>query len=33
MVFAPGFMPRLRFDTELYPRLQRFANEVMAKLA
>jgi hypothetical protein len=32
MVFAPGFVPRSKFDTELYPRMERFADEVIAKL-
>ncbi len=31
MVFAPGFIPRSRFDTELYPQMERFAEEVIAK--
>lgn len=32
MVFAPGFMPRSRFKTELFPQMERFANEVIAKV-
>ena len=32
MVFAPGFVPRSKFDTDLYPRMQRFADEVIAKV-
>jgi probable F420-dependent oxidoreductase len=32
MVFAPGFVPRSKFDTELYPRMERFADEVIAKV-
>ncbi|MFI5366270.1 MAG: LLM class F420-dependent oxidoreductase [Candidatus Binatia bacterium] len=32
MVFAPGFVPRARFDSELYPRMERFAEEVIAKI-
>jgi len=32
MVFAPGFIPRSRFDTDLYPQMERFAAEVMAKV-
>lgn len=33
MVFAPGFIPRSRFATDLYPQMERFAAEVMAKTA
>jgi hypothetical protein len=32
MVFAPGFMPRSRFETELFPHMERFADEVMVKV-
>jgi hypothetical protein len=32
MVFAPGFIPRSRFATELYPQMERFAEEVIAKV-
>ncbi len=32
MVFSPGFMPRSRFDSELYPQMERFAEEVMTKV-
>jgi probable F420-dependent oxidoreductase len=32
MVFAPGFMPRSHFETELFPHMERFADEVMAKV-
>jgi probable F420-dependent oxidoreductase len=32
MTFAPGFMPRSRFETDLYPKMERFANEVIAKI-
>ena len=32
MVFAPGFVPRSKFDSDLYPRMQRFADEVIAKV-
>lgn len=32
VVFSPGFIPRSRFDTELYPQMERFAEEVMAKM-
>ncbi len=32
VVFAPGFIPRSRFDTELFPQMERFANDVMTKL-
>jgi probable F420-dependent oxidoreductase len=31
MVFAPGFVPRRQFDTDLYPEMARFADEVIAK--
>jgi probable F420-dependent oxidoreductase len=31
MVFAPGFVPRSKFATELYPKMARFAEEVIAK--
>ncbi len=31
VAFSPGFIPRSRFDTELYPQMERFAEEVMAK--
>jgi probable F420-dependent oxidoreductase len=32
MVFAPGFVPRSRFETELFPQMERFASEVMVKV-
>ncbi len=32
VVFAPGFVPRSRFDTDLFPQMERFAAEVMAKV-
>ncbi|MGE0826607.1 MAG: LLM class F420-dependent oxidoreductase [Candidatus Binatia bacterium] len=32
MTFAPGFVPRAKFDSELYPQMEKFANEVMAKV-
>ncbi len=32
MVFAPGFIPRSRFDTELYPKMERFAEAVIANM-
>jgi len=32
MVFTPGFVPRSKFDTDLYPRMQRFADEVIANV-
>ncbi len=32
VVFAPGFVPRSRFDTELFPEMERFAAEVMARV-
>ena len=31
MVFAPGFVPRVRFESDLFPQLERFADEVIAK--
>jgi hypothetical protein len=31
MTFAPGFIPRSRYDTDLYPQMERFAEEVIAK--
>ena len=31
MVFAPGFVPRSRFESDLYPRMERFAADVIAK--
>jgi probable F420-dependent oxidoreductase len=31
VVFAPGFVPRSRFDSELFPMLERFAEETMAR--
>lgn len=31
-VFSPGWTRRSRFDTGLYPQMERFANEVMVKL-
>jgi probable F420-dependent oxidoreductase len=31
MTYAPGFIPRAKFETELYPQMERFANDVMAK--
>ena len=30
--FSPGWMRRSRFETDLYPNMERFANEVMAKV-
>jgi probable F420-dependent oxidoreductase len=32
VVFAPGFVPRSRYDSELFPHLERFANEVMTRV-
>ncbi len=32
VVFAPGFVPRSRFETELFPQMERFAAEVLAKV-
>jgi hypothetical protein len=31
MTFAPGFLPRARYDTDLYPKMEKFAEEVIAK--
>ena len=30
-VFAPGWVPRRKFQTDLYPQMEAFANDVMAK--
>jgi probable F420-dependent oxidoreductase len=32
IVFAPGFVPRSRFESDLFPTLERFAAEVMARV-
>jgi probable F420-dependent oxidoreductase len=32
VVFAPGFIPRSRYDAELFPQMERFAEDVIAKL-
>lgn len=32
VVFAPGFVPRAHFATALFPQMERFAEEVMARL-
>lgn len=32
VVFAPGFVPRARFDRELSPTLERFAEETIARV-
>lgn len=32
MTFAPGFLPRARYDTDLYPKMEKFAEEVIAKV-
>jgi probable F420-dependent oxidoreductase len=32
MTFAPGFTPRAKFATDLYPQMEKFANEVMTKV-
>ena len=32
IAFAPGFVPRSRFESELFPAMERFADEVMARL-
>lgn len=32
VVFAPGFVPRSRFETALFPQMERFAAEVLAKV-
>jgi hypothetical protein len=31
MTFAPGFIPRARYDTDLYPKMEKFAEEVITK--
>jgi probable F420-dependent oxidoreductase len=31
MTFAPGFIPRSKFDTELYPQMEKFAKEIIAR--
>jgi probable F420-dependent oxidoreductase len=31
MTFAPGFVPRSRYASDLYPQMERFAEEVIAK--
>ena len=30
--FSPGWMRRSRFHSELYPQMERFANDVIAKI-
>jgi probable F420-dependent oxidoreductase len=32
IVFAPGFVPRSRFESDLFPGLERFAEEVMGRV-
>jgi len=32
MTFAPGFVPRSKFETDLYPQMERFAADVIAKV-
>jgi len=32
MVFAPGFVPRSKFETHLYPQMERFAEDVIARV-
>jgi probable F420-dependent oxidoreductase len=32
VVFAPGFIPRSRYDSDLFPQMERFAEDVIAKL-
>ncbi|HVN85592.1 MAG TPA: LLM class F420-dependent oxidoreductase [Candidatus Binatia bacterium] len=32
MAFAPGFVPRAKFETHLFPHMERFAEEVIAKV-
>ncbi len=32
MTFAPGFTPRSRFETDLYPKMEKFAEEIIAKV-
>ena len=31
-VFAPGWVPRRKFQTDLYPQMEKFSNEVMARV-
>ncbi|HUI26517.1 MAG TPA: LLM class F420-dependent oxidoreductase [Candidatus Kryptonia bacterium] len=31
MVFAPGFVPRSKFESDLFPQMERFADEVIAR--
>ena len=31
LVFAPGFVPRARYDTDLLPAMERFATDVIAR--
>lgn len=31
MVLAPGFVPRSKFETDLFPRMERIADEIIAK--
>jgi len=32
IAFGPGFVPRSRFESDLFPSLERFAEQVMARL-
>jgi probable F420-dependent oxidoreductase len=32
MTFSPGFLPRSRYDTDLYPKMEKFAEEVIGKI-
>ncbi len=32
MVLAPGFVPRSKFDTDLFPRMERIATEIIARI-
>ena len=29
--FAPGFVPRAKFGTDLYPKMKQFANDIIAR--
>lgn len=31
MTFAPGFVPRAKFETDLYPQMETFAQDIIAK--
>lgn len=32
MVLAPGFVPRSKFDTDLFPRMERIATDIIARV-